>query len=263
MRRDGFHYYGRVMFQSTHVLMFDWGGTLVKVARQEQARVACLDATVAFLRRAGLRCPAGIRDDLRAHFRAAMEDPERLRSQREFDTHAHFRNWAEAARLSLPDGRFLDELVDAAWRPWIGCLDLLPGVGRALHDLKQAGYVLGLVSNCAAPPDICRVELERLGLIEFFAFTVFSSEVGYCKPHVSMYETPFAQAVRHACDLTAERVLFIGDTPIADIDGPHEQGFKTALVRTGNWTGDTGALAHEPDIILDSVTDLPRLLLHT
>jgi len=121
--------------------------------------------------------------------------------------------------------------------------------------------VLGLVSNCAAPPDICRVELERLGLTEFFDFTVFSSEVGYCKPHTSMYETPFAQAVRHVGDLTAESVLFIGDTPIADIDGPYEQGFKTALVRTGVWNGDSDALTHKPDIIVDSVADLPRLLL--
>jgi len=104
-----------MMFQSTRVLMFDWGGTLAAVARQEQARAACLDATAAFLRAAGLPCPAGIRDDLRASFRAAMENPERLRSLREFDTAAHLRDWADAARLSLPDGRFMDELVDAAW----------------------------------------------------------------------------------------------------------------------------------------------------
>ena len=250
-----------MMFDSIRVLMFDWGGTLAKVARQEQAREDCLDAAVAFLRGAGLPCPATIRADLQERFHAAMEDPGRLRSLREFDTHAHFRDWAQAARISLPDGQFLDELVQTAWRPWIGCLDLLPGIEQMLRELKHAGYVLGLVSNCAAPPNICRTELERLGLDHFFAFTVFSSEVGYCKPHVSMYETPFSQAIRHVADLTPEGVLFIGDTPVADIDGSYEYGFKTALVRTGNWTGDTGALTHRPDAILDSAADLRRLLI--
>lgn len=60
--------------------------------------------------------------------------------------------------------------------------------------------------------------------------------------------------------MNVDEVLFVGDTPPADIDGPQALGMRTALVSTGNWHGAVGDLKASPDLVLDSVEDLPARL---
>lgn len=71
-----------------------------------------------------------------------------------------------------------------------------------------------------------------------------------------------AQAIlRRFPDLKPSEILFVGDTLYTDIQLAEEAGFRSALVLTGN--SKRGALKTyvvEPDYVIDSVRDLPRVL---
>ena len=248
------------MLDKVRVIIFDWGGTIVRVARQTETCQPCVDAAIAWMRSAGIALPAEAADDLQRRIAEVMASHERLDDLREVVTGAMFQAWADAQGLVLPEGGFLGELVEAFWRPWVGCLDVLGNGLGTLRTLAARGYTIALVSNCAVSPACCRTELERLGLAPLLAFSLFSSELGVRKPHDEIYRRALAEARTAAPGLQANEVLFIGDTPAADVDGPARHGMKTALVRTGNWKGSTDELTRQPDLILGSIDELPAVL---
>lgn len=53
------------------------------------------------------------------------------------------------------------------------------------------------------------------------AFTVLSFEVGYVKPDPEIYGIVLSRA-----GLRPDQVLFVGDTPAADIEGPRQAGMR-------------------------------------
>jgi FMN phosphatase YigB (HAD superfamily) len=54
--------------------------------------------------------------------------------------------------------------------------------------------------------------------------------------------------------LSAEHVLFVGDTPEMDVAGPARAGMRTALIGDGR-NGDP-----RPDVCVSGAADLPRHL---
>lgn len=96
-----------------------------------------------------------------------------------------------------------------------------PGMAAAWHDLRRQGVRIGVCSNLAAPygppllaclpepPDAC----------------VLSYAVGHAKPEPAIYGV--------VCDrlgLPPDRILFVGDTPSADVDGPRAYGMRAVHV---------------------------------
>jgi HAD superfamily hydrolase (TIGR01458 family) len=62
--------------------------------------------------------------------------------------------------------------------------------------------------------------------------------------------------------LEAAQVLMIGDDIDSDIGGAQQAGIKAALVRTGKYRAAYAeASSIKPDLVLDSVADLPKILL--
>lgn len=249
------------MLDKPRVIMFDWGGTLVQTHREHEAFAPCARSAAGALTAAGAALDVTAADNLHAAFLESWQACNTLTGQEEFDTPAFLHRWAERAGVRLPDP--LDGVIDAFWRPWVGCLHPFAGAVETLRTLKSAGIALGLVSNCATTPHVCRLEIARQEIGPLLAFSLFSSELGVRKPHPRIYTTAFQRAAA-AVDgngaahhpLTPAEVLFVGDTPTADVAGPARAGMRTALVRTGNWRGDRAALPHPPDLILDSVDDL-------
>jgi HAD superfamily hydrolase (TIGR01458 family) len=58
----------------------------------------------------------------------------------------------------------------------------------------------------------------------------------------------------------AQRALVVGDDLAADIGGGHAVGAATVLVRSGKGGRPQPGAGAEPDAVVDSVADLPRLL---
>ena len=114
--------------------------------------------------------------------------------------------------------RFL-EAEHAAWQP----ARLLATTTHALLDaLRARGVRTALVSNALDPPALLHRDLEQMGVAERLDFAVFSSEVGWRKPHPAI----FVRAL-DALAVDAAEALFVGDTLAADVAGAAALGMRT------------------------------------
>lgn len=240
------------------LIIFDWGGTLADVTNQPEALFAGSSVVSEVL--TGRRDANAARELVAHAFRAEKEaaaDPD----CREVDLAVLLAKWAEA-RGQPPDAERLAAAVQALGERWVGgALEPLPGSLEAVRKLREAGYRLGLVSNCWIPKLYCDRELARQGFAPLMDFAVYSSEIGYRKPSKTIYETALGRAYPNGQEPDLARVLFVGDSPACDIMGPATLGMKTVLVagRAGLWSEQDLSRA-KPDLRISSVAELPALL---
>ena len=137
--------------------------------------------------------------------------------------------WASLAR-------FLDAEHEA-WRP----ARLLASTTHALLDaLRGRGLRVGLVSNAIDPPLLLHRDLEELGVAERLDVALFSSEVGWRKPHPAMFERALAEL-----GVEADHALFVGDSLVNDVGGAAALGMHTCQAVW--FTADDATDAPEPD----------------
>lgn len=83
-------------------------------------------------------------------------------------------------------------------------------------------YRLGLISNSGITPGrILRRVLKKYAVLQYFTNTVFSNEVGYHKPHPSIF-----QRALENLQVKAGQVIHIGDLLESDITGAKAIGMK-------------------------------------
>jgi putative hydrolase of the HAD superfamily len=239
------------------VILFDWGGTLARVARQTEhfARGAA-QASKMLCAAAG---PEAIYQLGRAILNAEAEaaaDPR----HREADLNVVLADWARRLNGEVR-GEQLAAARDALGLQWVGSLDVYPGAIEALRELKRRGHRLGVVSNCTVPLEYCNLEFQRQGLAEWMDFVVVSSAVGYRKPSPQIYQAALKQAFPNGSPQDLSSILFVGDSPGLDIIAPAEMGMKTALVGgpPSVWPEEDYARAR-PDLRVKAVAELPALL---
>ena len=97
---------------------------------------------------------------------------------------------------------------------------LIPGAERLLAALAPR-YRLGLITNGLAA--VQRSRLERSPIGGRFEVVVISEEVGFAKPDRRIFEHALERMERPA----RERVLMVGDNPLADIEGARSFGLAT------------------------------------
>lgn len=95
------------------------------------------------------------------------------------------------------------------------------GAPALLKDLKEAGFILGMVSNRDQPFDD---ELKEMGLREFFQFTLAAGEVNSYKPDRAIFD----EAVKRA-GTSASETMYVGDNYFADIVGSRRAGLQPVL----------------------------------
>jgi putative hydrolase of the HAD superfamily len=196
-------------------VLFDWGDTLMRWAPDPDF----IDAG----HEAGLRAVGRAADPAyTARFRADVLPQLFGRDGLdESDYAALVREALAASGIELDDDelvRFL-EAEHTAWRPAVS----LASTTHALLDaLRERGLRLGLVSNAIDPPALLHRDLADLGVAERLDVALFSSEVGWRKPHPAMFERALAE-------LGAEpgRTLFVGDSLVNDVGGAAALGIRT------------------------------------
>jgi putative hydrolase of the HAD superfamily len=114
--------------------------------------------------------------------------------------------------------------VDFYYRPTTEQILPEPGGVDILRKLKDRGMTVGLVSNSIFPARFHRREMERFGLLEFFDFTMFSSEQRIRKPNPEIYRRALAKAGSEPGSS-----VFIGDRMLEDVEGPQKAGMKAIL----------------------------------
>jgi HAD superfamily hydrolase (TIGR01509 family) len=150
----------------------------------------------------------------------------------------------------LPD-EAVTALVDAYARPAL----LVPpavdeGARAALAQLRARGVVLAIVSNTMRTPGAAlRQVLERYGVLQYFAHTTFSDEVGIRKPDPAI----FALTLR-ALQVDPAAAVHVGDDPILDVLGARRAGLRVVQVTSASLK----ALgAQRPDAVIPSLATLP------
>lgn len=217
-------------------VLFDWGDTLMQFVWDDGLLERGHRAGLAALGRDGLPPAEAVSTRFRERFEPllwesrGLEEVEYPGLARELL--AHFGVEVSDAELD----RFL-EAEHAAWEP---ARRLGPATHALLESLRARGLRLGLVSNAIDPGWLLHRDLERMGLAERLDFSVFSSEVGWRKPHPAIFERAL-----DALEVAAENALFVGDRLYEDVRGAGELGMTT--VQALWFRADDHADGREPD----------------
>jgi putative hydrolase of the HAD superfamily len=134
---------------------------------------------------------------------------------------------ADRLRIVLDDVKDLelDEIVQS-WtdyylprtQPKAGIKDML--------DAWSSVASMGVVSNffiSGMPEKICRFH----GLDGYFDFIIDSAQVGWRKPHIAIFSRAFELAGNEKSE-----TLFVGDNPVADVQGAISAGINPILYST-------------------------------
>ena len=125
--------------------------------------------------------------------------------------------------ITSPDG-LVTRFVDTYYQPITTQITLIPGADAILKSIKEAGSKIGLVSNTVFPAKFHRAEMTRFGILPYFDFTIFSSEIGYRKPKKDIYFKALELA-----GTQPEETIFVGDRMVEDVGGPQSVGIKGIL----------------------------------
>ena len=119
-------------------------------------------------------------------------------------------------------------------------------VNELLARLNDQGVAWGIVTNGASTQ---HGKCKAAGLDELAPFIIVSGEVGYHKPDQRI----FRDALEATGLKAPEQIMFIGDNPLADIDGAKRFGMKAAWVRRGRQYPKG---LQPPDHIIDRVIEV-------
>jgi len=196
------------------------------------------------------------RDAILADAIATVEGPE---ISREEYLSAHRQNLTTESRTpvfaDILDGTASDvdpESMATAYREGITeSLEPLEGVERFITDLRSR-YRVGLLTNGSVLAQ--RSKIEHLGWEELFDTSLVTGELPAGKPNAAAFE-----ALLEELGTTAGETVYIGDTPLDDIEGATQSGlYAIQVLFDGGPDRDRRADAY---IDRDRLTrDLPGLL---
>jgi putative hydrolase of the HAD superfamily len=107
-----------------------------------------------------------------------------------------------------------------------------PATFDLLAELKEAGYLLGVISNRDLPFD---EELTQLGLDSYFKLSVSGGEAGSKKPEAGIFHFALART-----GTRPDQTMYVGDNYFADVVGARNAGIHPILL-------DIGGIFHQPD----------------
>lgn len=158
--------------------------------------------------------------------------------------------------LSIP----FDELIYQAFaavqhKAIVDGLELKVDCLATLDKLRAQGHYLSIVSNI--DEDMLQPLVAREVLHDYLDHWTSSEAAGSCKPHKTFFEVSLEKS-----GLSAEQVLFVGDSPEHDVNGASAMGMRTALVRNGGRPAplQSGKTTVEPDHVIDELAELVAIL---
>ena len=187
--------------------------------------------------------------------REVQEEMERFASetQREMTADERFRRVAR--RLGISEGTGGNGAVEAALTAHFQMiLDgvIQPEDYRDFLRRAAAKTPLGVISNYDHSPNAIQI-LEKFGIRPLFSSLIISADVGWRKPNARIFERALADL-----NVSPDRVLFVGDSPDADIEGARRLGIAAVWVKRPGRRWPEGLAA--PTITVERITELEELL---
>jgi len=153
--------------------------------------------------------------------------------------------------LEIKDGDY-SGFLNVYYQPVTEQVTLIQGAVETLKYFRGEGHKLGLVSNTIFPGRFHLIELKRFGLFPYLDSILFSSEVGYKKPHPQI----FLQCLENL-GIEPEEAFFIGDKLIEDIGGAKNVGMRGILKYK---EGRDYSASIVPDGMVQNLAELPPLV---
>lgn len=175
--------------------------------------------------------------DKRGPFRALLsEAPEGQRVTDVLISPLGLRDLARELSIEIGEVRLLELVHDLAAK--CQSVRLRPGMDLIWSALRRAGAKIGICSNLALP-----YAAPLLGEIPGIPNAlVFSFEIGLAKPQPEIFHL-----VCNQLGMSAEHILFVGDSPDADVLGPQAIGMQAMTI--GSFQAALGQGAdHDPSI---------------
>lgn len=126
---------------------------------------------------------------------------------------------------------------------------LYDDVVPTLQRFRDEGFKLAIVSNWDTPLEPL---IERLGIFEYFDAIVASHDARVCSEKPDSHIFNYALA---AIGVSAEEVVHVGDTYVADIVGAQSVGIRPILLdrdgtQAGRWRETIQSLSELPEMLI-------------
>lgn len=196
-------------------VLFDWGDTLMRWAWEPELLGAGHDAG---LRAIGREPVPAMTERFREAYLPLLWVPGTLE---EVEYPALVRKLLGEEGIEVTDEE-LDVFLEAEHAAWQPARMLASTTHALLEALRDRDLKVGLVSNALDPPSLLHRDLEQMGVARRLDVAVFSSEVGWRKPHPAIFERAL-----DAVGAPADATLFVGDTLATDVAGAAALGMHT------------------------------------
>jgi putative hydrolase of the HAD superfamily len=136
------------------------------------------------------------------------------------DEHGHgekesgYRNLVRAWGL---DDALTPRLIDHFWASYDRLCVLSDDTAHTLRELRARGLKLGVITNGQGIRQ--RRKLAALGIERSFDAVLVSGEEGLRKPEAEIFRRALDR-----CEVAAHEAMFVGDHPVADVEGAHRAG---------------------------------------
>ncbi|MHB8573508.1 MAG: HAD family hydrolase [Candidatus Dormibacteria bacterium] len=172
---------------------------------------------------------------------------------REMDIVTAYRECFAGAGIDL-DVDTVHGVMDLEQATWNRIVQLSPHTRPLLEHLREdLGLPVGICSNAAFLGRHMRSQLSHFEVDRWIDCAVFSSEVGWRKPHEAMYQTVLA-----GLGVSPSQALYVGDRLREDVFGPAAMGMTTVL--THEFRKELPVDAIRPDYVVSSLAELPGIL---
>lgn len=145
------------------------------------------------------------------------------------------------------------EFINRYYQPVTEQISLIPAAIETLNFFREKHIKVGLLSNTIFPKRFHLEELKRFGLDRYLDVAVFSSEVGFKKPHPLVFRTAL-----EILGIDPESAAFVGDRIEEDIQGARQIGMKTIL-KINDKKESSGKII--PDAEINNLIELPGAVL--
>jgi len=153
-----------------------------------------------------------------------------------------------------PDDIRIKAALNVFFQDFIDTLELREGA-KNLIKKAQKNCKVGLITNFTYAPVIYK-SLRYLGINTFFNAVEVSEENGWRKPSSHIFQDELKKL-----QVSANRAVYIGDSPIEDIKGAKEAGLKTVFVPSQfNNLKNLLESRQKPDFIASDLSSVMNIL---
>lgn len=155
---------------------------------------------------------------------------------------------------TMPQDEKISAAVNIFFVSYLSALRLQSNARLTLRKLS-AKYKLGLITNFTYAP-VIHASLRKLKLTSFFNVVLVSEAVGWRKPSPKIFQKALKKL-----DLKADEVVYVGDTPLEDIQGAKSVGMKTVFMPSQfNSLEDMKKAPCKPEYVIENLIEIIKIL---